>query len=405
MAAPVASPLRVLLLDAGNTLVFLDHAAVADIVTSHGAVRTDGAAVDGETLRRVEGAAKRKYEQLMAAGYSHEDGWGLYLRALLVEAGVSEATAKDMIAPLRRAHDAFNLWRRVPPGTTEALQRARAIGMRVAVVSNSEGMLPALFRRVGLAESIERVIDSHDEGVRKPDPELFRRALAKLGVQASEAIYLGDIPGVDVVGANAAGIDAVLVDPFEFYPSFAGKRVASIVEWVDAHLGALVPKREHPRVPFHLAFPVKDIESTRRFYVDVMGCVVGREAERWIDFDFFGHQISAHVSTGVLAPEGPDGSAHGARTGGPGAGEPINQATNPVDGDDVPVRHFGAILPWDEFHALVDRLTREDTDFLIPPRTRFIGEVGEQATFFMRDPSGNALEVKSFRDPARIFAR
>ncbi len=389
MAAPVASdePLRALLLDAGNTLVFLDHAAVADIVTSHGARATDGRSVDAAVLRRVEGAAKRKYEALMSAGYSHEDGWGLYLVALLVEAGLQEQLAKTMIAPLRRAHDAFNLWRRVPEGTLDALRRARASGLRVAVVSNSEGKLPELFERVGLASVIERVIDSHDEGVRKPDPELFRRALAQLDVPAEAAIYLGDIPGVDVAGANAAGIAAVLVDPFEFYPSFEGPRARSVVEWVDAYLGAAGPAREHPRIPFHLAFPVRDIESTRRFYEGVMGQVVGREdtmerGARWIDFDFFGHQISAHVAEeAALTP------------------------TNPVDGDDVPVRHFGAILPWDEFHALVDRLTRDGMEFLISPRTRFVGEVGEQATFFIRDPSGNAIEMKSFRDPARVFAR
>jgi HAD superfamily hydrolase (TIGR01662 family) len=383
----VTKALRALLLDAGNTLVFLDHAAVADVVTSHGALTRDGQRIDARVLRKAEGAAKRKYEALMSAGYSHEDGWGLYLTSLLVEAGAEESVAKTLIAPLRRAHDAFNLWRRVPDGTIEALARARASGLRVAVVSNSEGKLPELFRRVGLGDAIELVVDSHDEGVRKPDPEIFRRALAKLAVGADEAVYLGDIPGVDVGGANAAGVAAVLVDPLEFYPSFEGPRVASVVAWVDGHLASATPRREHPRIPFHLAFPVKDIGSTRRFYVDVMGCVVGREEPkerggRWIDFDFYGHQISAHV-----------------------ADEHTVTATNPVDGDDVPVRHFGAILPWDEFHALVDRLTREETEFLIPPRTRFVGEVGEQATFFMRDPSGNALEVKSFRDPSRVFAR
>lgn len=138
-----------------------------------------------------------------------------------------------------------------------------------------------------------------------------------------------------------------------------------------------------PAPPFHLAFPVTDLPATRRFYVEVFGCRVGREAARWIDFDFFGHQISAHlVDGGVTAVP-----------------------TNEVDGDGVPVRHFGAILPWDAWHALADRLRAEGADFLIAPRIRFAGEVGEQATFFLRDPSGNAIELKSFRDPARIFAR
>ena len=128
--------------------------------------------------------------------------------------------------------------------------------------------------------------------------------------------------------------------------------------------------------------PVKDIESTRRFYVDVLGCVVGREAERWIDFDLSGHQISAHV-VGKIDPA----------------------TTNEVDGDDVPVRHHGLVLPWDEWHAVADRLTKDGVTFLIAPRIRFVGEVGEQATFFLRDPSGNAIELKSLRDRSRLFAR
>lgn len=135
--------------------------------------------------------------------------------------------------------------------------------------------------------------------------------------------------------------------------------------------------------PFHLAFPIRDIEETRRFYVDVLGCRTGREAERWIDFDFFGHQISAHV---VDTPE-----AH--------------VPTNVVDGKDVPVRHFGAVLTMDAWKALRDRLVAAGADFLIEPYIRFAGEVGEQATLFVLDPSGNGLEFKAFADPDRIFAR
>jgi uncharacterized protein len=134
--------------------------------------------------------------------------------------------------------------------------------------------------------------------------------------------------------------------------------------------------------PFHLAFPVTDLEATRRFYAGMLGCRVGREAERWIDFDFFGHQISAHLVDGA---EGPP-------------------PTNPVDGKDVPVRHFGAILEWGAWHALVDRLREAGARFLIEPHIRFVGEPGEQATLFVVDPSGHALEFKSFRDMGRIFA-
>ncbi|HET7587632.1 MAG TPA: VOC family protein [Gammaproteobacteria bacterium] len=137
----------------------------------------------------------------------------------------------------------------------------------------------------------------------------------------------------------------------------------------------------NPFPRFHLAFPVTDIEATRRFYVDMLGCRVGREAQRWIDFDFFGHQISAHL-----------------------VDEPDNAATNPVDGDNVPVRHFGAILEWDDWQTLADRLRSAKTDFLIEPHIRFADRPGEQATLFIRDPSGNALEFKSFRDDEAVFA-
>lgn len=135
--------------------------------------------------------------------------------------------------------------------------------------------------------------------------------------------------------------------------------------------------------PFHLAFPVRDLEETRRYYAEVLGCTVGREAALWIDFDFYGHQISAHVRPDAVGAAG----------------------TNEVDGDNVPVRHFGAILPWVEWHRLAERLKAAGTRFIIEPHIRFKGEVGEQATMFFLDPSGNALEFKSFQDPAQVFAR
>ena len=133
---------------------------------------------------------------------------------------------------------------------------------------------------------------------------------------------------------------------------------------------------------FHLAFPVDDLASTRGFYGELLGCPEGRSSSRWVDFDFFGHQITAHRTDRVA-----------------------RQAENPVDGDAVPVPHFGAILEWGAWHALRERLERAGVSFQIAPRVRFEGEVGEQATLFIRDPSGNALEFKSFRDPERVFAR
>jgi len=135
--------------------------------------------------------------------------------------------------------------------------------------------------------------------------------------------------------------------------------------------------------PFHLAFPIKDIESTREFYGGLLGCEIGRSTEKWIDFNFFGNQLSAHVKPEELAV------AH----------------TNQVDGKNVPVRHFGALLEWDQWHTLADKLKEVSTDFIIEPYIRFEGEVGEQATMFFLDPSGNALEFKSFKDPSQIFAK
>ena len=135
--------------------------------------------------------------------------------------------------------------------------------------------------------------------------------------------------------------------------------------------------------PFHLAFAVTDIAATERFFVDLLGCSIGRRAERWIDFDFFGHQVSAHLVDGELAPA----------------------ETNPVDGEKVPSRHFGAILEWDDWQSLSKRLIDAKISFLIEPQIRFEGEVGEQATMFFRDPSGNALEFKAFKDKAMIFAK
>jgi len=133
--------------------------------------------------------------------------------------------------------------------------------------------------------------------------------------------------------------------------------------------------------PFHLAVPVKDKEDTRDFYKDLLGCKTGREAETWIDFDFFGHQLSFHVK-----PEAFN-----------------NEPTNVVDGKDVPVRHFGAILEWTKWHSLADHLRNNNIEFVIDPYIRFEGETGEQATMFFCDPSGNALEFKSFKNPEAIF--
>jgi extradiol dioxygenase family protein len=134
---------------------------------------------------------------------------------------------------------------------------------------------------------------------------------------------------------------------------------------------------------FHLAFPVDDLAAARRFYGELLGCPEGRSSEAWVDFDFYGHQIVAH-----LAPE-----------------EVGHRKTSAVDGHDVPVRHFGAILPMERWEALAEKLTAAKTDFVIEPHVRFKGQVGEQATMFFLDPSGNALEFKAFGDLSQVFAK
>jgi extradiol dioxygenase family protein len=137
----------------------------------------------------------------------------------------------------------------------------------------------------------------------------------------------------------------------------------------------------HPR--FHLAFPVRDLAEARAFYGDLLGCREGRSSDEWVDFDFFGHQIVAHLS--------PDEAPH--------------KAHNLVDGEQVPVRHFGIILNMNAWKELAARLSSRDVRFIIEPGIRFEGEPGEQATFFFADPSGNALEFKAFADEGMIFAK
>lgn len=139
--------------------------------------------------------------------------------------------------------------------------------------------------------------------------------------------------------------------------------------------------------PFHLAFPVRDLEEARRFYGGLLGCPEGRSADTWIDFNLYGHQVVAHLK--ASSPEDAGRATH----------------HNPVDGHDVPVPHFGVVLAMDEWTALRDRLTGAGVEFVIEPYVRFAGEVGEQATMFLLDPFDNALEFKAFADLSQLFAR
>ena len=136
--------------------------------------------------------------------------------------------------------------------------------------------------------------------------------------------------------------------------------------------------------PFHIAFPVHDLAAARAFYGGLLGCPEGRSSDTWIDFSLYGHQIVAHMQ--------------------PGATDGEETHHNPVDGHDVPVPHFGVVLEWDQWEALAEQLKAAGTKFVIEPYVRFAGEVGEQATMFFLDPSGNALEFKAFKDINQLFA-
>ncbi|MEW4923060.1 VOC family protein [Algibacter sp. 2305UL17-15] len=136
--------------------------------------------------------------------------------------------------------------------------------------------------------------------------------------------------------------------------------------------------------PFHIAIPVSNLEKCRLFYRDILGCEEGRSSNHWVDFNFFGHQLVIHYK-----PKENTSSL----------------ATNPVDGKDVPIPHFGVVLPWDVFHTFAEDLKHKNIKFVIEPYIRFEGLAGEQATMFFYDPSGNALEFKAFKDMSQLFAK
>ncbi|WP_166381668.1 VOC family protein [Polaribacter sp. 11A2H] len=136
--------------------------------------------------------------------------------------------------------------------------------------------------------------------------------------------------------------------------------------------------------PFHLAIPVQDLEKCRTFYRDILNCEEGRSTEQWVDFNFFGHQLVIHQKEEYI---------------------PTEAVTNPVDGHDVPVPHFGVVLTWEDWHSLAERLKSVNTKFEIAPCIRFKGKVGEQATMFFKDPENNALEFKAFQDMSQLFAK
>lgn len=137
--------------------------------------------------------------------------------------------------------------------------------------------------------------------------------------------------------------------------------------------------------PFHLAIPVENLETCRKFYGETLGCAEGRSSEKWVDFNFFGHQLVIHEKSSGLDKDKP--------------------ISNPVDGKDVPIPHFGVVLDWEQWEVLANQLKSIDTNFVIEPYVRFEGEVGEQATMFFLDPENNALEFKAFKNINQLFEK
>lgn len=200
--------LDTLLLDAGNCIIYLDHEALG-VLTG----------LDPARLASVEGIAKRIYEDFLSKEANHDPAWEILMKGMLREGGSSDVDGD--YAKALEAHTAKNLWRRVPAELPDALRRIRAAGWKTGVVSNSEGRLIDILREVGVAELFDTIVDSGVEGVSKPDPRIFDLALDRLGASAERAIYAGDVPAVDVVGARAAGIEAVLIDTLDHYPDYA----------------------------------------------------------------------------------------------------------------------------------------------------------------------------------------
>lgn len=223
-------PLDTLLLDAGGVLVHPNWARVS------AALDRQGVRIEPAVLAAAEHHAKRELDVPERIATTDDDsrGW-LYFNLVLAHAGVGRSGATDAaLADLREYHALQNLWEQVPPGVVASLDRFRAWGLRLVVVSNANGTLRAHLGRLGLAAYFDHVLDSQEEGVEKPDPRLFRLALERSGARTEASLHVGDLYQVDVVGARAAGIRAVLVDPAGLYADHDCPRVASLPALADA---------------------------------------------------------------------------------------------------------------------------------------------------------------------------
>jgi HAD superfamily hydrolase (TIGR01549 family) len=226
---PEPSSVRGLLLDAGGVLVRPSFVRVAE------ALRTRGVAIEAARLAAAEPRAKRELDQAPSAGGGSDAlrGWR-YFNLVLAHAGAARSPATDAaLEELKAGHDRRNLWEDVPDGVRASLTLFRARGLRLAVVSNANGTVRALLERLELAPFFEAILDSAVEGVEKPDPRLFRLALTRLGIGPEAAVHVGDLYGVDVVGARSAGVRPVLLDEAGLYEGADCPRVRSLVELAD----------------------------------------------------------------------------------------------------------------------------------------------------------------------------
>jgi HAD superfamily hydrolase (TIGR01509 family) len=234
--ADIVRGVRLLSLDAGNTVIFLDHARLAEVVSRHGK-KTDAA-----TLIRTEGAAKRRHAkgglaEMVDVDWPHRDapgarGWGAMVATIATEAGLPEDAVPAFLEDAWKVHSARNFWDRVPEGFGDAIERARRHGVQIVLVSNSEGMLAELFTELGIVEHFDLLLDSGIIGLEKPDPRFFEVALKKLRVAPDEALHLGDMYSTDIVGARAAKMRAALIDPYAHYEGMYPDvpRVPGVVE-------------------------------------------------------------------------------------------------------------------------------------------------------------------------------
>jgi mannitol-1-/sugar-/sorbitol-6-/2-deoxyglucose-6-phosphatase len=275
-------------------------------------------------------------------------------------------------------------------GVAEAIDRCQARGLRLALCSSSsQRLIDAVCDRLGLAGRFEVVHSAEHDRYGKPHPEPYLLTAAELGVEPDHCLAIEDSFSGCLSAKSAQMVTVAVPDPIcrgDARFGLADAVLGSLAELDDDLLDALeagrpVPSLARPR--FHLALPVDDLDAARRFYGEVLGCDEGRSSDRWVDFSLWGHQVVTHLESGSLG----------------GAG------TNPVDGEDVPARHFGVVLTVAAWRGLTRRLEQAGVPFLIRPQVRFAGQPGEQHTCFVGDPAGNVLEFKAFADDRAVFAR